>query len=119
MGYNVTGAASEFVGKEINSLARTFFISVGTVMVVSGSLGNLVVLGNLLSPKMLALRSVHNMLLINMSTADLVITSYWLPYFVLDLYLGYMPVANMAHCIFNGAMDVWFEVVSFPFFWYA
>ena len=102
----------EFSGKEINSSARTFFVAAGTVMVLSGLLGNILVLGNLLSPRMQAMCSVHNMLLLNMSMADLLITGYWLPFLVLDLYLGHMPVAGFAHCVINGVLDVWLEVVS-------
>lgn len=104
-------ATSEFQGHELSSISRTFFLTVGTIMVLSGLFGNLLVLSTLIFSPNIA--SVHNVLLINMSLADLVITGYWLPFFVLDLFLGYMPVVGMEHCVFNGVLDVTFEVVSF------
>nr|KAG5699124.1 hypothetical protein BaRGS_014423 [Batillaria attramentaria] len=50
----------------------------------------------------LLVRSFHNLFVANLALADLVILAYWMTFFVLDLLLGYHPVADQVHCRING-----------------
>nr|KAG5701021.1 hypothetical protein BaRGS_022732 [Batillaria attramentaria] len=69
--------------------------------VLSGVVGNLLLLAVIISVRTVGLRSYHNFLLSNLAVANLLTTAYWVPFIALDLILGYHPVVNNAHCIAN------------------
>lgn len=73
---------------DLSEVARYFFIVVGAGEVMSGVIGNLILLAMLLNRRSLHLRNVHNLLLANLALADLVAMGYWFPFVVLDLILG-------------------------------
>nr|KAG5701020.1 hypothetical protein BaRGS_022731 [Batillaria attramentaria] len=81
--------------------ARVVFIVVSSLEVVSGVIGNWLLLTVLLTRRSLAVRSFHNLFIANLALADLLSLGYWMTYFVLDLILKCHPVVNDAHCKLN------------------
>lgn len=101
-----------FVGYPLNDSALYVFTIVGSLEVFSGVFGNCLLLMALLKRASLRLSNVHNLLVANLALADLLILGYWMTFFVLDLLLGYHPVAGDVHCAFNGCLIVTLTAVS-------
>nr|KAG5713723.1 hypothetical protein BaRGS_024350 [Batillaria attramentaria] len=92
-------ATSEFVGEPLTEGLRVTVLTLGWLACVNGVFGNVLIITTLLSQQ--ALRSVHNIYIANLAVADLILSGYLLPMWLLDLYLGHHPVLNAAHCLLN------------------
>ncbi|KAK3780717.1 hypothetical protein RRG08_050683 [Elysia crispata] len=93
-----------YVGDHIPEPARSFFIVLGVFLMISGTLGNILVLVTL--AKCPSLHSLHYVYVANLAVADLIIEAYSSPFVMYDLMLGFHPVLNRAHCVFNGFLVV-------------
>lgn len=91
-----------FIGSELHSSARIAFITVASVEVVVGVFGNLLLINSMLSSQSFNISHVHNLFIANLALSDLIPLAYWMPFFILDLILGYHPVVNNTHCMVNG-----------------
>nr|KAG5713726.1 hypothetical protein BaRGS_024353 [Batillaria attramentaria] len=92
-------ARNQLVGKPLCEGVRVTVVTLGWLACVIGVFGNVLIITTLLSQQ--ALRSVHNIYIANLALADLLVVGYTLPFWLLDLNLGYQPVANMRHCKVN------------------
>nr|KAG5694248.1 hypothetical protein BaRGS_021563 [Batillaria attramentaria] len=93
---------AEYVGEVFHPVVTAIFLLVGFAELLSGVLGNgllLVVLG-----RYRPLWQAHNVFIASLALADLIIVCVALPSTLMDLVLGYYPVANEAHCRANGFM---------------
>ncbi|XP_070184292.1 melatonin receptor type 1A-like [Littorina saxatilis] len=94
-----TSTTDPYTGEAINPALSVTLLTIGWVACVSGVLGNVLIIATLLSQP--ALRSLHNLYIGNLAVADLIISSYSVPFWLLDLGGGRHPVANSAHCVCN------------------
>ncbi|XP_012941243.1 muscarinic acetylcholine receptor gar-3 [Aplysia californica] len=94
----------DFVGESVPEPVRIGFIVLAVLLLVSGTLGNILVLLTLI--KCSSLHSLHYVFVANLAIADLIIEAYSSPFVLYDLLLGYHPVVNNDHCIFNGFLVV-------------
>ncbi|XP_076450334.1 uncharacterized protein LOC143286592 [Babylonia areolata] len=102
---------SPFRGEPINDVARVFFITLGSLMIICGVTGNAFLISVIIQ-RFRRRRYVHNLFIGNLALADILTLGYWLTFFVLDLILGYNPVVNQTHCEVNGMMVGVLSVVS-------
>ena len=107
--HNVTSEA--FTGYVIPIAARAMFVSVGSVMIVTGVIGNALLMAIIFS-QFQRKRCVHNLFIANLALSDILTLGYWCTFFVLDLILGYHPVVNNAHCVVNGVIICTLSLVS-------
>nr|KAG5713724.1 hypothetical protein BaRGS_024351 [Batillaria attramentaria] len=91
-----------FVGYPLSLGVRATVVTLGWLACANGIFGNVLIISTLLSQQ--ALRSVHNIYIANLALADLLVMGYVVPFWLLDLSLGYQPVVNMAHCEFNASV---------------
>ncbi|KAK7087610.1 probable G-protein coupled receptor No9 [Littorina saxatilis] len=103
--FETTETSQAYVPVTIDDGARIAFITVGAAMVLSGVLGNfllLVVIFQQFNRK----SSVHILFVANLSLADLLTLGYWFTFFVLDLILHRHPVVDRVHCVINGVVII-------------
>nr|KAG5713725.1 hypothetical protein BaRGS_024352 [Batillaria attramentaria] len=84
--------ADLLVGFEISDGMRVTVLTLGWLACVNGVFGNVLIITTLLSQQ--ALRSMHNIYIANLALADLLVVGYVMVFFLLDLKLGYQPVAR-------------------------
>ena len=94
-----TTTLAPFTGLPLSASVRVLVSILGWLACVTGVFGNILIITTLLSQP--ALRSLHNLYIGNLAIADLVVVGYCVPFWLLDLSLGYMPVANQQHCDVN------------------
>ena len=94
-----TTTLGPFTGQPISASVRVLVSTLGWLACVSGVFGNILIITTLLSQP--ALRSLHNLYIGNLALADLLIVGYCVPFWLLDLALGYTPVLNQRHCNAN------------------
>jgi hypothetical protein len=100
------------VGYPVHPMDQTIFVITGSAMVCSGIVGNLLIL-SVNYKQIVRKRSAHHLFIGNLALADLVAIGYWFPFFVLDLALGFHPVANRTHCAVNGLITSIAMTVSY------
>ena len=93
--------SSPFVGQSINKAARVVFATYGSIVILCGVAGNLLLFSALFRRFR---QKVHvvDLFIGNFALADTILVGYWLPFMVLDFILGVHPVVNQAHCVVNG-----------------
>ncbi|KAH9503647.1 hypothetical protein Btru_067057 [Bulinus truncatus] len=106
----VPAPTPDFVGEPLSGAARNSFIVLGVFLMISGAFGNLLVLVTLV--KCPSLHSTHYVYVANLASADFIIEAYSSPFVMYDLFLGYQPVVNNMHCVFNGFLVVTCYVTS-------
>nr|KAG5694249.1 hypothetical protein BaRGS_021564 [Batillaria attramentaria] len=93
---------AEYVGEPFHPVTKVIFVLVGFVVLLSGVLGNgllLVVLG-----RYRPLWQAHNVFIASLALADLLIICTGIAPTIFDLILGYHPVANEVHCRVNACI---------------
>jgi hypothetical protein len=85
-----TSPAHEFVGLPVADGVRFFSLLVGWLYCVTGVFGNALILVTLATQR--SLRSLHNLYVANLALADVIVVGYCVPFWLLDLSLGYCPV---------------------------
>lgn len=95
----VNATTNPFVGKPLTWRVQLSVLSLGLLVFISGVIGNVLIMMTLVSQK--SLHSVHNIFIANLALADLVMSAYIMPFWLLDLVLGHHPVVNNVHCIVN------------------
>ncbi|GFS15711.1 melatonin receptor type 1B [Elysia marginata] len=88
----IHNASDEYVGDNIPQPAKAFFIVLGVFLMISGTLGNILVFVTLF--KCPSLHSLHYVYVANLAVADFVIEAYSSPFVMYDLILGHHPVIN-------------------------
>ena len=98
-------ASDVFKGDTLSDGVRVPVMLLGWLACVSGVFGNVLIITTLLSQP--ALRSLHNLYIGNLAVADLVVSAYSMPFWLLDLTTGSQPVASAAHCVCNSYVLCW------------
>ena len=98
-------ASDVFQGDALSEGVRVPVLVLGWLTCVSGVFGNILIITTLLSQP--NLRSLHNLYIGNLAMADLLISAYAEPFWLLDLTTGSQPVVNTAHCICNSYVLCW------------
>jgi hypothetical protein len=91
---------AEFVGVPFeNDGVRWFVLTVGCLMCLVGIFGNVLILLTLATQRFLWHR--HNVYVASLTFADLIVVSYSMPFWLVDIAQSYQPVVNKLHCKVN------------------
>nr|KAG5688785.1 hypothetical protein BaRGS_030654 [Batillaria attramentaria] len=97
-------------GEALSHTATVVFIVVGFVLIIVGSVGNVLIVATILVNK--TLRVLHNVFVVNLAVADFLVTAYFLPLQVSAFVDGKYPVSDSSACQFVGFSIVWLFVTS-------
>jgi hypothetical protein len=87
-----TTLSNEMVGLPVSDSVRLLALTVGWLYCITGVFGNVLIMVTLLTQR--SLRSLHNLYVGNLALADVIVLGYCVPFWLMDLALGYCPVAK-------------------------
>ncbi|KAK7488848.1 hypothetical protein BaRGS_00019983, partial [Batillaria attramentaria] len=99
-----TSPTHPYVGHHVNDVARVTFSFIGSVEIISGVVGNYLLLSALYRGHASGKSSFHNLFIANLAIADILSLGYCLNLLVFDLIVKTHPVLNDANCVANGVI---------------